>query len=158
MTLSLSVIAMLVLVGLVLLLLEILVIPGTGVAGIVGFALIGVAIWQAFTHHGAVAGVVTVAVTVVLSVALIYWALKSKTWKRISLNNSISGKVNVVDEQAVKVGDKGVTVGRLAPMGKAEISGNYYEVKTQGDFLDQNTPVEVIKIEFNTIYVKPIKP
>ncbi|PLW97162.1 MAG: hypothetical protein C0593_09245, partial [Marinilabiliales bacterium] len=75
-----------------------------------------------------------------------------------SLNNSISGKVNVIDEQAVKVGDNGVPVGRLAPMGKAEINGNYYEVKTQGDFLDQNTPVEVIKIEFNTIYVKPIKP
>ncbi len=157
MTLSLSVIAMLVLVGLILLLLEILVIPGTGVAGIVGFGLIGVAIWQAFAHHGPVAGVVTVAITVVLSVAMIYWALKSKTWKKISLNDRIDSKVNVVDQEKIKAGDKGITVGRLAPMGKAEFNGNYYEVKTYGDFLDPDTPIEVIKIEFNTIYVKPIK-
>ncbi len=157
MTLSLSVIAMLILVGLVLLLLEILVIPGAGFAGITGFALIGVAIWQAFAHHGSVAGGVTVAITVVLSVGIIYWALKSKTWKKISLKTRIDGKVNVIDEAEIKKGDTGITTGRLAPMGKAEINGKYYEVTTQGDFLDQNTPIEVMKIEFNTIYVKPIK-
>ncbi|NCD42991.1 MAG: hypothetical protein EOL88_12995 [Bacteroidia bacterium] len=157
MTLSLSVIAILILVGLILLLLEVLVIPGVGVAGIVGFGLIGVAVWQAFSSHGMGVGIRTVIIVVALSVALIYLSLKSKTWSRISLNNNLTGKVNVVDELEIKAGDRGVTVGRLAPMGKAEFNGKYYEVKTYGEYVDPNQPIEVIKIEFNSIYVKPVK-
>ncbi|PID92953.1 MAG: hypothetical protein CSA95_09155 [Bacteroidetes bacterium] len=157
MTLSLTVIAILVLVGLLLLLLEVLVIPGTGAAGIIGFVLIGVAIWQAFAHHGVVAGGVTTAATVVLSVGLIYGALKAKTWKKLSLDDRLDGKVNVVDPEAVKVGDTGVTIGRLAPTGKAEINGKYYEVRTYGGYLEQDTPIEVLKVDRNVIYVKSIK-
>lgn len=157
MTLSLSVIAILIFVGLILLLLEILVIPGVGFAGTIGFGLIGVAVWQAFATHGTSTGVITVIIVVAVSIGLIILALKSKTWSRLSLKNSINSKVNVVDEGDIKVGDMGVTVGRLAPMGKAEFNNKYFEVKTNGDFVDQQQKVVVTKIEFNMIYVKLIK-
>jgi len=157
MTLSLSVIAILIFVGLILLLLEILVIPGVGFAGTIGFGLIGVAVWQAFATHGTSIGVITVIIVVAVSIGLIILALKSKTWSRLSLKNSINSKVNVVAEGDIKVGDIGITVGRLAPMGKAEFNNKYFEVKTNGDFVDQQQQVVVTKIEFNMIYVKLIK-
>ena len=39
-------------------------------------------------------------------------------------------------------------------MGKALIHGEYYEVSTTGDFIDQQTEVVITRIEHNKIIVK----
>ncbi len=39
-------------------------------------------------------------------------------------------------------------------MGKAQINGEFYEVSTNGDFIDQQTDIVVEKIEYNKIIVK----
>ena len=44
-------IATFILIGLVFLVLEILVIPGVGVAGIIGFVLIAVGVWQSYAVY-----------------------------------------------------------------------------------------------------------
>ena len=150
-----TVIAILIIVGFLFLLLEILVLPGTNVAGFIGFALIAIGVWQAYASHGNLAGSLTLAGSVVFSGVALYYSLKSGTWKRAALNKSIDSKVNVIDETEIKIGDTGQTVSRLAPMGKAIINNVYFEVKTQGEFIDEDTEVEVINIEFNKITVKP---
>jgi membrane-bound ClpP family serine protease len=148
------VIAILILIGLLCLVLEILVIPGTGVAGIIGFVLLVVGIWQAYTHYGPMAGHLTVGGTIVLTLVTLMLSLRAKTWKRIMLNSSIDSRVNIIDGQKLKVGDTGKAVSRLVPAGKAFINGDFYEVRTTGEFLDPNTQVEVEKIESNKIFVK----
>ena len=154
---SWTIIAVLILVGFLFLLLEILVLPGTNVAGFIGFALIAIGVWQAYAGHGALAGSLTLAGSVVFSVVALYLALKSGTWKRASLKSNIDGRVNLVDAEKIKVGDTGRAIPRLAPMGKAMINNEYYEVKTLGEYLDPGTEIEVIGIEFNKITVKPKK-
>lgn len=151
-----TIIGVLIGVGFLFLLLEILVLPGTNIAGIVGFILIAIGIWQAYSVYGSIAGTITLAGSIVFSVIALYYALKSNTWKKATLNKNIEGRVNIVDTDSIKVGDKGKTISRLAPMGKALINGQYFEVKTTGEFLDQGIDIEVIKIEFNTIIVKTI--
>lgn len=152
-----TIIAVLIAVGFLFLLLEILVLPGTNIAGILGFVLIGVGIWQAYAVYGGAAGTITLGITFVLSFISLYFALKSKTWKKAALNKNIDSKVNVIDMQKIKPGDKGITVSRLAPMGKANFNEEYYEVKTTGEFYDPGTKIEVVKIEFNKILVKKTK-
>ncbi len=122
-----------------------------------GFVLIGVGIWQAYAVYGGAAGTITLGITIVLSFIALYFALKSKTWKKAALSKNIDSKVNVIDTQKIKPGDKGITVSRLAPMGKANFNEEYYEVKTTGEFYDPGTKIEVVKIEFNKILVKKTK-
>lgn len=151
---TITVIIILLLIGFLLLLLEILVLPGTNVAGILGFILIAVAVWQAFEVYGQKAGLLTLGGAVIMTIVFLSLVLKSKTWKKLTLKSKIDGKVNVIEESKVKVGDTGKTVSRLAPSGKALINGDYYEVHTVGEFLDPNTEIIIIKIEFNKILIK----
>ncbi|MCF8304773.1 MAG: nodulation efficiency protein D (NfeD) [Bacteroidales bacterium] len=149
------VIAMLIVVGLLFLVLEILVIPGTAVVGIFGFGLMGVGIWQAYATYGAIAGHYTLGGTLLLTIISLYFSLKSKTWDKITLHDSVNSKVNVIEEEKVKPGDTGKTVSRLTPMGKAIINGDYYEVRSSGEFIDPGTKILVTKVSYNKIDVKP---
>lgn len=48
---SWTVIIVLILVGLLFLLLEALVIPGTTIVGVIGFVLIAIGVWQSYAIH-----------------------------------------------------------------------------------------------------------
>lgn len=151
---SWSIIAILIILGLLFLVIEILVLPGATVGGIIGFILLGVAIWQTYATHGSAAGHIIVAATFVLTVLTLYLSLKSRTWNRAMLHDSIAGRVNLIDEKKIKVGDTGKSVSRINPSGKAIVNGEYYEVRSLGEYIDQNQVVEVVKININQIIVK----
>ncbi|GAB6278579.1 MAG: hypothetical protein STSR0006_05770 [Lentimicrobium sp.] len=153
---SWSIIIILIVIGLIFMVLEILVIPGTSVGGIVALACLGIAIWQSFANYGTTAGLITLGVTLLVSFLALYFSLKSKTWKRLMLTEENTAKVNVIDEDIVKPGKQGLTISRLAPAGKVEIDGQEYEAHTFGEYVDPGQKVIVVKIEFNKIYVKSI--
>ncbi|MFO7722384.1 MAG: NfeD family protein [Bacteroidales bacterium] len=142
--------------GLILLVLEVLVIPGVGVVGFFGFALIVFSLYSAFAEHGTTAGVITTIATFFASVLVVWFSLRSKTWKKISLNTDITSRVNIVEENEIHVGDQGITSGRIAPMGKAMFNGKYFEVKSGGAFIDPDKTIQVARIDGNQIYVKEI--
>lgn len=144
----------LILVGLVLIFAEILLIPGVGVAGILGLLSMGGSCFYAFYEFGNVTGYIVTAVNVVLLVALSIWVLRAKTWKRMSLETSIDSKA--VESSVLAVGDRGKTLTRLAPMGSARFGDFVVEVKAVEGMLDPNIEVEVVLIEDNRIYVKPL--
>ena len=148
------IIGVLIFVGLAFLVLEILVIPGTGVAGIIGFLLMGIGIWQSYSVYGSAAGHYTLAATIVLTVLMLILALRSKTWKKIMLKKNITSKVNVIEEGRISVGEEGKSISRLAPMGKALFGNDYYEVSTSGEFLDNGVDIVIEKIDGNKIFVK----
>lgn len=147
-------IATFIVIGLLFLVLEILVIPGVGVAGVIGFILIAVGVWQSYAGHGMMAGHLVLAGTFILTVVTLVLSLRGRTWRKLMLSTEIDSKVNLVDGTKIKVGDEGKTVSRLAPMGKALINGEYFEVSTTGDFIDQQTEIIVEKIDYSKIYVK----
>lgn len=145
----------LVVIGLLFLLLEILVIPGTTVAGIIGSALIVIAIWQSYARFGSETGIIFLGSVIVLSVLTLYFSLKGRTWKRLMLNSEVEGKVDHFEKYRPQVGDEGVTISRLSPMGKARFNDDYFEVKSYSGYVDPNTEVVIKKIEHNSIIVKP---
>ncbi|MCD4680244.1 MAG: NfeD family protein [Bacteroidales bacterium] len=151
---SWTVIIVLIVIGLLFLLLEVLVVPGTTVVGILGFILMIIGIWQAYTLYGRPAGHYTVGATVLATVLILTFALKSKTWKRMMLKTEIDGRVNVIEESKVKVGDNGITISRIAPAGNARVNGVIYEVHSTGAFIDQGSEILIVKIDQNILFVK----
>jgi len=152
-----SVIIILVLVGLLMLILEVLVIPGSGIAGIVGFILMAAGIWLAYTRISVEAGHITLAVTLGVNLIGLVLALRTKTWKKAMLVTKIDGKTRTLKLPNLKEGDKGKTVSRCAPMGKAVFYDKFFEVSALSEFIDENTNIEIVKISGNKIYIKHLK-
>ena len=146
----------LILVGLVLILAEILLIPGVGVAGVLGVLSIGGSCFCAFHQYGNVTGAIVTAVNALLLLALVIWVLRAKTWKRMTLETSIDSKAVSSDTAVLAVGDRGRTLTRLSPMGSACFGNYVVEVKALEGMLEPNIGVEVVLIEDNKIYVKPL--
>ena len=142
-------------VGAVLIALELVALPG-GVAGILGGVAMIIGLWQSYAQYGTVAGNITLVASMIVVVALLLLLMRNKTWKRIGLKEEVDSKVNTVDEEKIAVGATRTTVSRLAPAGKAVINGQTCEVHTVSEFIDENRPVEVIKIEGYLITVKEI--
>ncbi|MBO4586672.1 MAG: NfeD family protein [Bacteroidales bacterium] len=133
------------LLGVVLLALEIVALPG-GIAGAFGVGLIAFGVWQTYALFGSKTGTIVLLCAIALCVLMLIWFMKTKTWKRFSLNEESDSKVNQL-EPAVKVGTKGVTISRLAPTGKALIDGQTMEVHAVNKFIDPDRPIEVVAIE-----------
>jgi len=148
-------IIVLILVGLVLIFAEILLIPGIGIAGVLGLLSMGGSCFYAFNQLGTNAGVIVTIVNAALIVALTIWVLRAKTWKRFTLNTNIDSKAIDLFEYKLSVGDRGRTLSRLSPMGSAKIMDEVYEVKALEGMIDSGVEIEVVLIEDNRIYVKP---
>ena len=148
-------IIVLILVGLVLIFAEILLIPGIGIAGILGLLSMGGSCFYAFNQLGTNAGVIVTVVNAALIAALTIWVLRAKTWKRFTLNTNIDSKAIDKLEEKVSIGDRGRTLSRLSPMGSAQIMDEVYEVKALEGMIDAGVEIEVVLIEDNKVYVRP---
>ena len=150
-------IVILILVGILLLLAEILLVPGVGVAGVLGLiSLVGSCVY-AFNMFGATTGTIVVAVNVVMVVGLTVYVLRAKTWKKFTLNTNIESKAIPDKGTVLSVGDTGKTTTRLAPVGMARFDAGVYEVKALEGMIAPGTEIEVAHIEDNQVIVKPVE-
>ena len=155
---SITAIILLILLGIFLFIVEFLLVPGVTVAGIGGAIVMAVAVYFAYTTHGNTVGNYTLVATLVMTVGIGTYVLRAKTWKRLALNKNIESKVEVgLEDGKIKVGDRGESITRMAPIGKVMINGIIVEGKSYCGFMDQHTPVEVIKVLNTQVVVKSIK-
>ncbi len=145
-------ILLLLVAGLALIVLELLAIPGTTITGLCGLGLIVYGLYEMFMNFGTLWGIVSVVITLVTCVILLIYSLRTRVWKKLSLNREINAKVNMV-KIPVKAGDKGVSITRLAPVGIAEINNERLEVYTSTSYVEPNTPLIVDFVEGNKIRV-----
>lgn len=143
----------LIIIGLVLLLAEILLIPGVGFAGILGVLSMGGSCYIAFHDYGTTTGLIVLAIIILILILFLIWVLRAKTWERMSLKTNITSKA-VVPEVSVTVGDKGKAVTRLAPMGNARFGDHLIEVTSMGGIINTGEEVEVVMLEDNKVFVK----
>ncbi len=155
---SILAIIIIIVLGILLFIVEFLLIPGVTIAGIGGAILMGVAVYMSYKTHGNTVGNYTLIATLILTIGMFVYALRAKTWNRLMLKKDIDGKVEVgLENETVKVGDRGESITRMAPVGKVLINGLVVEGKSQRGFVDQHTPVEVIKVLKTQVIIKPIK-
>jgi len=72
------------------------------------------------------------------------------------LNTVLTGVANEINPEKVKVGDIGVTIGRLAPMGKIKVNDEVVEVRSTGTFVNPGEKVRIIHIEKSMVTVEPL--
>jgi membrane-bound ClpP family serine protease len=152
----LGVVIGLLVLGVLLLLLEIIFVTGTTIVGIGGFILLAIGIYLAYSFVGSVAGHLSLASSVAIIFLSLIVLLKGQTWKRVALDDKLEGKSAESMQDLVKVGDRGKTISRLNPVGKALFDERIVEVVTSGDFVDEDQLVEVTKVEQNKIRVKTV--
>ncbi len=143
-------------IGLGLIVIEIIFVPGTTVVGIVGLICIIGGVMYGFSTFGAPIGWSIAAATVLISAAIIIISLKSGVWKRFALNKSIESKVNEHIPITIKTGDEGIALSALRPFGNAEFGNIKIEVTTLGELVDSGSKVKVTHIEGRVIYVEQL--
>lgn len=141
--------------GMVLIVLELVAIPGTTIAGLAGVGLSIWGIYRVFVEYGSFWGGVIILFDVLTFIILVIWSLKTKVWKRFAQKEEISSKVNEI-KTVVNVGDRGKTITRLAPMGTALINNERMEVYTSTSFLDPETEIVVEEVSGSKIRVNKI--
>ncbi len=144
--------------GLILVVAEIVFVPGTTLLGVIGFCFLIVGVGLSFKYFGGEVGWITLGVTSVACGGLLYFSFTTNAWNRFSLKSANNGKVNEGELDHLQVGMEGQTISALRPMGKAELNNQLVEVKTNGDYVDSGSRIRIIKILMNQIIVEPIKP
>ncbi|MEJ8801354.1 NfeD family protein [Pontibacter sp. H249] len=144
-------------IGLLLIVVELIFVPGTTIVGILGFVLTCIGIWISYAALGTTTGHVVLASTVLIGTIAFVYSFRSDSWARFALKNQMRNRVNEEFEYILTIGDIGKTVSALRPQGTAIFAEKRYEVQTQGEFLSANTPVRIIKLSHNKITVEENK-
>jgi membrane-bound ClpP family serine protease len=71
------------------------------------------------------------------------------------LSTSIDSKIDHVKKK-IHIGDEGISISRLTPMGTARIGNEFIEVSTFGDFLDPAKKIRIVEIKNNKVFVEII--
>lgn len=150
-----SFIITLIIIGQALLFIELAIIPGLGIAGVLGLGAIAGSCYLSFANISTTAGIMIILINIILATIVVMLTLRKKTWKRFSLDTNIDAKIDTpIKEKGVSVGDTGTAITRLAPSGTAIINGNTLEVTTRGALIDPQKNIEVTEISTNKVYVK----
>ena len=151
-------IVLLVFFGLLFLVAELVLLPGVSIGAVLALVCYGSSVYLAFRDFGPVTGTVVILVILVLSVIATVVSLRAKTWQRFSLKQQIdSSSMRTPEEDNVRIGDQGVTLSRLSPMGKVDIGGRIYEAKSLDRYVDPRSEVEVVGFENFNVIVRVIK-
>lgn len=143
--------------GIVFLILE-AIIPGVGLAGLIGLALSIVAIVLTGISYGPLA-TLGISIVIFVVVAIVFSiTLKSlrdgKLGKRYVLRSDLNDTEGFVANQPRQdlVGKIGFTTSDLRPSGIAEIEGERLDVVSRGAFIAKDEHIKVVQVEdFNII-------
>lgn len=148
------VILILLLVAVGLLLIEMFLIPGISIAGIGGLLFLGGAVYYAYAFISPEAGRLTLVAAFIMMTVAIFLFIRSKALEKMSLKTEIEGKNDPLEGIVLQVGDKGITISRLAPMGKIKVNGHVVEARTLDDFIDQEEEVVITKVQSTNVLVE----
>lgn len=153
---EITIIVFLMLVAIVLILLEIFLLPGITIAGVGGFLFAASGVIYAYTV-GETAGHITLFLSLVTFGGAFVWLLRSRSFNRVALKTNVDSKLISSRDLGIKPGDAGITLSRLAPIGKARFNGITVEAKSMDELIDENTPVEVVRVDGYNVLVKKIE-
>lgn len=154
-------------VGIGLLILEIFVIPGFGIAGIAGIlfmmgglylSLLGSLEQLESSDFTAAAGYLSISfiITFLGVVILIKLLPKTSIWSRISLNESqVKNKGYIASRDYSKyIGKKGIALSALRPAGVGQFGKERLDIVSEGEFIDKDTDIVISQVDGYRLIVK----
>ncbi len=133
--------------------------PGFGLPGITGIALIGVGIVLAGVHFGALVAVGILLVLIALLTVLISWVLRSAAKGSVGRSELFLREKDALgdaEDMRALVGRRGRTLSVLRPSGIGDFDGVRLNVVTQGDFIEKDRDVEIVDAQGARIVVREI--
>lgn len=162
-------------IGIVLLVIELLVIPGFGIAGIAGIFLIIAGLILSMLNNvdfdfkpvekgGIGKALFTVMAGISAGFALIIYFSsrigKQGMFRKVALNTNLEvseGYIGVPMENKSLVGKKGIAYTDLRLSGKIQIDDEIIDAVSENIFISKGTPVEVVRFELGQVYVSVLK-
>lgn len=145
----------LIIVGVLLLVAELVLLPGISIAGVGAFLAFVVAAVYGFIHYGILGGSLILAAIIIFSAVAVVVSLRANTWRRLSLKSTIdAASTPTPQQQNIRVGQLGETLTRLAPMGKVRLGDVTIEAKSVDAYIDPGRSVEVIGYDNTAVVVK----
>ncbi len=150
------------LLGILLILFELHVLPGHGLAGTIGGLTLVAAALLAFGLPFFVGALQSLAVAIVLSAlafALLQRVLPENAFvKRLTFVGAQGPDYVAAPDHRALLGRSGVAVSFLRPAGLASFGEVRVDVLSEGDFVPAGTPVRVTRVEGARIFVRPEPP
>ena len=147
------VIVMVLVLGLILLFAEVAIVPGFGVAGMLGILALGAGAVASWTELGPVWGGVTGVTSLVAAVIMLVWLPKSRAGKKMVLQHSQIDAASQEDRSGL-LGRRGITVTPLRPIGRVRFGPDEVDVITEGEYIDRDQEVEVMVVEGARVVVR----
>lgn len=155
MTFNVIIVAVLIVLGILLLLIEFFLLPGISIAGVGGVIFMVSGVIYSYIYLSSTAGNLTLALSLILLALAFVWLLKSKSLQKIALTADIRETVDNSDLKSLQPGDTGITVSRLNPIGKVMINDITVEGKSfDGELIDEDTEIEVVRVESYNVTVR----
>ena len=148
--------------GIVLLLVEVLLIPGFGVAGILGAGALLAALVMSVVGSGATPAFFMLAgarmlfsllVALLASFVLLRFMPRTPFGRRLVLDTGLGAQE---EPHRALLGKRGRATSPLHPAGIAHIEGERVDVVSEGELIEPGTAVEVTRVEGNRIVVRPL--
>jgi len=156
--------------GVSLLVVEVFVIPGFGIAGIGGILLIIASLFLALVggdpfldFEDISMAIIQLSVSLLLALILIFllarFLPKSSIFKKfiLSVEEKTSEGFTSREITSELLGAKGIALTTLRPAGTAEINGKRVDVVTDSEYIENGKNIEVIKVEGMKVLVREIK-
>ena len=143
----------LLILGVILVLVEVLFVPGTTIIGILGVAVTAVGIYYGFITFERNTAFAILGVAIMVNVLVIIYGFKSGVWNKFSLKDTSTSRSFDGRLTGLEVGQKGKTVSDFKPYGKVEIGDRIYEAKSEDGFLSPGIQVYIEKLEDNRIII-----
>jgi membrane-bound serine protease (ClpP class) len=159
---------LLVTLGVVLLALEIFVIPGFGVAGVLGIVALLGGLALSLVGAGATSALVIWAVgrvalslliAIAVSVAFLRLLPRLPYGRSLVLATGLdarAGYASAPEGDLKWVGKQGVASTPLRPAGIALLEGERVDVVSQGEYIAADVPIEVMRVDGNRIVVRQV--
>lgn len=148
------ILALLLILGIILILIETLFIPGTTIFGILGIISIFSSDYLSYVYYGAEFAIIYSIINSIICLVIIIYSLKSNTWDKVSLKKVHQEKVDKNKYENLKIGELGLSTSSLKPYGKGKFNNKTYEVKSSENFIDQGKKIKIIDILQDKILVK----
>lgn len=150
------VVMFLLVLGFVLLAIELLVIPGFGVIGILGIVSVMAAGGFAYGKLGTTYGVLAFGGGIGVTI-LMFWLLpRTAAGKAMVLSENQAGMRAADARLAELAGKEGRALTPLRPAGTAEIADRTVDVVTDGVYVEAGARVRVAKVEGVRVVVEPV--
>ena len=134
--------------------------PGFGLPGISGIVLIGAGVVMAWMEAGALVAIAILLVIIAVLAVFISWVLRTASSGRSSHAEIFlreKEELSTREDMQVLVGRRGRTTSVLRPAGIGDFDGVRLNVVTEGEFIERNTPIEIVSANGTRIVVRSMQ-